>query len=158
MAHLGDWCPPRAPHGGLHAPPWVSPGSSQLFPEKPGWLMRPVGEIPTLPSPGENSAAVPRLQFPQDFLSGQSRGQQGGVRPSTPQPPALALLQEALPGARGGVGERRGEEESGESQGEPPDKAGLETLGGCSSGPGLGPAPRSLPSCRPARAVTGARG
>lgn len=111
-----------------------------------------------LPSPGESSAAVPRLEFPQDFLSGQSQGQQGGVRPSTPQPPALALQQETLPGARGGVGERRGEEENGESQGEPPDKAGLETLGGCSSGLGLGPAPRSLPSCRPARAVTGAQG
>lgn len=72
--------------------------------------------------------------------------------------PAAPSPRPAAGSSAGSAGWSGGKEENGESQGEPADKDGLETLGGCSSGPGLGPAPRSLPSCRPARAVTGARG
>ena len=104
---IGDGCPPWALHGGLHSLllsfSLLTP-AFPLCPEQPGWLSRPVAEIPVLPGPGESSAAVPSPRLPQDFLSGQSQGRQGGVPPDAPQPPALALPQEALPGARGGVG------------------------------------------------------
>lgn len=144
---------------------WLSPcpslGFSWFIPAVPreAWLADVTRRRnPSAAKPWGELCRCSQASVPAGFPIWAEPGSAGRGLAKHPAAPSPALLQEAVPGARGGVGERRGEEENGESQGEPPDKAGLETPGGCSSGPGLGPAPRSLPSCRPGKAVTGAQG
>lgn len=89
-------------------------------------------------------AAVPSPRLPQDFLSGQSRGRQGGD-PPVPQPPALALLQEALPGAWGGVGKGGERRKMGSHRGSCQTRLGWKCWADAAPGPGLDLRPGHFP-------------
>lgn len=141
----------------LTASPRVSPGFSPL----PGaaWL----DDVTRSQNPGaarsrEELGRRSQPSAPTGFPIWAEPGSAGRGPAGRPQPPALALPQEAQPGVQGGVGKGGERRKVGSHRGSCRIRLGWKCRADAAPGQGSDLRPRSLPSCHSAGAVTGARG